>query len=115
MNHRLALLVAAVSCFAGCGTPQTAPASLKTSYASLAQADEALSAKNYADALGLYDSTIASGTLQPDVHAEALVKRAVCKLELGDKPGARVDLAKAEEGGAVGEEYQNAFKRMSSD
>jgi hypothetical protein len=107
--------VVLLSAFVGCNGSAGDPKKTASSYVSLKDAEDAFAAKKYGEAVPLLDAVIASGSVQADVLGETYLKRAICKLELGDKPGAREDLAKAEQGGAVGEDYQKALKRMSSD
>lgn len=108
--------VVALAAVVGCGGGAAGdPKKTASSYVSLKEAEDAFSAKKYGEAVPLLDAVIASGSVQADVLGETYLKRAICKLELGDKPGARADLAKAEEGGAVGEDYQKTMKRMSGD
>ena len=109
---KLAFHLVVVAVVAGCQSNQANPATMQTNYASLAQADEAYAAKNYSVALKHYDESISSGLIQPDVQAEALVKRAVCRMETGDSAGATDDLSRAEQGGAAGDEFENARKRL---
>ena len=97
----------------GCGTATADPVGKSASYQSLGKADEAFEAKQYGDALPLFEEAIRTGLLQADVLAETYVKRATCKVETGDVEGAAADLEQAERGGAVGEEYQQAQKLLS--
>jgi hypothetical protein len=99
---------------AGCGGEQRVVAARETAYSSLERADEAFRAKKYADAIPGYNSAITGAGLQADVLAEAYLKRAVCKTETGDVAGAAADLEKAEQGGAVGDDYQAARKRLDA-
>jgi len=107
------VLLAAAAILAGCGGAKVVdPVALGSSYKSLKSADDALAAKKYAEAIPLYDEAIKAGVLQADQLAEVYLRRAVCKIETGDKAGATDDLAKAEQGGAVGDDYQAAQKRL---
>jgi len=96
----------------GCGGQRDALVKREQSYNSLAKADEAFGAKKYADAIPMYDETLAKGGVQADVLAQAYLNRAVCKIETGDFPGAEADLSMAEQGGAVGDDYAEAQKRL---
>jgi len=98
--------------FSGCGGQHDAPVKREQSYQSLAKADEAFAAKKYADAIPIYDVTLAKGGVQADVLAQAYLKRAVCKIETGDLAGAEADLSMADQGGAVGDDYTEAQKRL---
>jgi hypothetical protein len=101
-----------VALLTGCGSAEGDPVQKSESYQTLVKAEEAFEAKRYAEALPGFDETIRVGLVQSDVLAETFVKRAVCKIETGDFEGASEDLAQAERGGAVGEEYQQAQKRL---
>jgi hypothetical protein len=98
---------------AGCGRTPGDPVKTQTSYQTLAKANEAFQAKNYAEAIVGYDEAINASVVQADVFAETCLKRAVCRIETGDLDGAAADLEQAERGGAVGEEYQQAQKMLS--
>jgi len=108
-------LTAALAVGCGDGAPPADPKVVATSYTSLKEAEDAFAAKKYGEAIPMLDSVIAAGVVRADVLGETYLKRAISKLETGDKPGARADLAKAEEGGAVGQEYQDVQKRLAAD
>ena len=74
----------------------------------------AYQAKKFAEAIPGFDETIAKSAVQGDVLAETYLKRAVCRTETGDLAGAEADLAMAERGGAVGDDYETAQKRLNA-
>lgn len=112
LTTALASLVIALS-QSGCSNPQVEAVKMEGSFRTLGQAEESFKAKKYSEALATYDEVIKSGVVQADVLADAYLKRACCKIETGDLAGATDDLAKAEQGGAVGDEYQAAKKKLS--
>ena len=112
-RNRFPLGLIALFAVCGCGAEQADPGKTAASQQLLRTGDDAFQAKKYADAIKAYDETIKTGVLQPDVLADTYVKRAACRIELGDLDGAADDLAQAERGGAVGEDYQKAQKILS--
>jgi hypothetical protein len=107
------VIVGCVLCTTGCSSKEPDPVAMKSSYQTVVKADEAFAAKNFAEALPLYDQTISASLVQGDVLAEAYVKRAICRMQAGDFGGASDDLAFAEQGGAAGDDLVAAKRRLA--
>jgi len=94
-NLRFLLLLAGIILLAeGCARPNLTPhrAAVESSYA---DAIHAMKDNRFHDAMPYLDRVVSNAAVSPDMLADALIRRAVCRADAGDTAAALRDLEQA--------------------
>ncbi len=93
-----AVIIFSVCLLSGCGNDQMAPASIATSQLSYDEALVAFDEGNFEQAESGLTNAISNGGLDADLIADALLKRAIARRELGRLDEALADVEQAAPG-----------------